>query len=492
MINIETMNLLKKYLTARIDIKNFGNKSNEVKIRKISDLSAFFSYPGWLEDDKGKGLIIQSDLGVLDLELQCVNDGKLQIRLRGLDCLDVHKHRFPVYIDYFNFEVNNEKILKKNTLTWHDEPYDYEKNVKNSDIIKIHLEWKPFNNYSEFNNPNKKIKNKLTNLENNIKKIPQLSCTSFGYPTSDGKLRYYNWRTAFRQRTIMDDLNGYCDGQWFTRFLNHKFPDEDYKINFIGPFETHHTLNWPMDGKKVFYTGENLNIVFPEMKEKFDKHALDYVDLSMGFDLIDDEKYLRFPFWVWYHFPPDITEEGIENIIDMWNSLNYKKTRDVVNISSHDNWNSRRVISNDIEKIVKITYAGKWRNNTQELWKKYNNNKKEFMNQFKFNLCPENSMANGYVTEKIFDSIISDCIPLYAGGGNYLEPQVLNHNAILRWFVDDNADNKDTIELFRNIYSDEKTYNEFKDQNILLESSKKYIINIFANLEKQFERLIYK
>ena len=113
------------------------------------------------------------------------------------------------------------------------------------------------------------------------------------------------------------------------------------------------------------------------------------------------------------------------------------------------------------------------------------------MNQFKFNLCPENLNADGYVTEKIFDSIRSDCIPLYLGGGNYLEPKILNQDAILRWYIEDTIDNTDTIELFKNIYYDEKTYKEFKEQDILKESSKKYIIKIFSDLEKQFERVIY-
>lgn len=331
----------------------------------------------------------------------------------------------------------------------------------------------------------------LNQFVDKVKKIPQLSCTSFGYSTDNGKIRYYNWRSQFSTRTLLDDFNGFCNREWFTRYLNYKFPDENYKINFIGPFERHHTLNWPMNGKKVFYSGEDLNHRFLEMKEKFDMYALDYVDLALGHDLIDNEKYLRFPFWAWYQFPPEITEETIENSIDLWNSANYKKTRDVVNISSHDNWNSRTIISNDVEKIVEIAYAGKWRNNTDELWNKYNNKKLEYIKQFKFNICPENVMSKGYVTEKIFDSIKADCIPLYAGGKDYMEPKVLNHNAILRWNIGENVDNSDTIEFFRNLYSDKKTYDEFKDQNILLDSSKKYIIKLFSNLEKHFERLIF-
>lgn len=237
---------------------------------------------------------------------------------------------------------------------------------------------------------------------------------------------------------------------------------------------------------------EDLTYRCPDMRENYDTYALDYVDLSMGYDLMNNKKYLRFPYWVRTHFSPEVTEEEIENTVEYWNTVNYKKTRDVVNISSHDKWNLRKIIADDVEKIVDITYGGKWRNNTDELWTKYNNNKEKFLNGFKFNLCAENLNANGYVTEKIFDSIRSDCIPLYAGGGNYLEPKILNQNAILRWFTDDSTNNEDTLELFTNIYSDEKTYKEFKNQNILLDSSKKHIINLFANLEKQFEKLIYE
>ena len=52
-------------------------------------------------------------------------------------------------------------------------------------------------------------------------------------------------------------------------------------------------------------------------------------------------------------------------------------------------------------------------------------------------------------------------------------------------------DNSDVIELFKNLLTDEKSYLEFKDQNPLLDTSKKYIINKFKELEKHFERLIY-
>ena len=488
---IETMNLLEKYLTARIDMKNFGSSENTIIINQINDLSAFIEYPRWFANNDGKGLVIQSNLGILDLDLRCVRDGKFQIKLKGIDCLDINHNRFPIYIDYINFEINSKKIIDSNKLTWHDEPFIYEVDVKDSDILKIHLEWLPFNNRSIYNNDVVRTKKKLVDLENKVKKIPQLSCSSFGYSTNDGKIRYYNWRSQIGNRNLFDDFNGYCEQEWFTFYLRHKFPNDDFKINFIGPFERHYSLTWPMDGKKVFYTGENLDKRYLEMKHKFDTYALDYVDFSMGFHLIDHEKYLRFPLWVWYHFPPEVTEEEIEKTVDSWNSLNYPKSKDVVNVSSHDHWNSRVVIANDVETVTNISYGGNWRKNTDELHTVFKNNKKAFIKQFRFNVCPENTMSDGYVTEKIFDSIRCDCIPLYAGGGNYLEPEVINPNAILKWDIRENADNSDSLELFKNLYSDEKTYREFKEQDVMLDSSKKYIINLFLNLKKHFERLIY-
>ncbi len=42
-------------------------------------------------------------------------------------------------------------------------------------------------------------------------------------------------------------------------------------------------------------------------------------------------------------------------------------------------------------------------------------NKNEFLSQYKFNLCFENSQGYGYVTEKILDAYFSHTIPIYWG-----------------------------------------------------------------------------
>ena len=485
-------NLLMKYFTARIDIKNTGNVQNNIFIISLDDLSAKINYPSWFENHDGKGMVIQSDSGVMDFELKCVNDGILKIWLRGIDYRDKNDNRFPIYIIYTNFSINDTEILKENKVVSHDDFYLFEQKVEDSEIIKIHIEWVHFNENSEFQNSILSLQEKLKNIEKHVDNIPQLCGSSVGTTTLDGKIIYRNWKGyTYPKCTLMDDFDGFCEDIWFTHYLKHKFPDADYKINFFGPFGRHYNLKEEMEGKKVFYSGEDLNMRFLEMKNEFDRYALDYVDLAMGYDFVENQKYLRFPNWFRWEFDVDVTAEDIERTVDEWNSLNYAKKEDVLNVSSHDMWNVRSIIADNIEEFTDIKYAGKWRNNTRDLWDKYDDDKREYSKQFKFNLCAENLFDDAYVTEKIFECIRCDCIPLYAGGGNYLEPEVLNPKVILRWYEDDDSANEDTVELFKNLLTDEKSYKEFKEQPPLLESSKKYIINKFAQFEKHFERLIY-
>lgn len=521
-MNFDILFLLKKYCTARIDIKNFGEDADIIILN--NNLNSEFKRPSWFNDEDGNGYVIESCEGSLDLKIKCVNDGELKIWLRGIDIRDKNNKRFPVYIDYTNFSVNGKNIFNDSTLIWHDAAFMFSKDVFDSEELDIHIEWLPFNENSEFRIENshdskQALEAKLDLREKQINSIPRLSDTTLGGTALNGKLIYRNWSALSHGNTLMQDFDGFCDRLWFTRFLKSRFPDEDFKINIFGVSNAHDNLTYPMFGKKVLYSMEDLNYRYLEMKFRFDKFALDYVDLAMGYEFVDNSKYLRFPCWMLYHFPPEMTEEEIENTMVTWNSLDYDKTKDVASISGHDRWGTRALIDNDINKFTNVSYAGRWKNNTNELWDLYNNDKFSYLKQYKFNLCAENLLADAYVSEKIFDAIKCDSIPLYAGGGNYLEPEIINPKAVLRWdgeevieydpnleknafmgchdvhylvkWVANDNQNSDSLELFKNLLEDEKTYKEFKDQDKVLDSSAKFIIKIFDDLEKQFERLIY-
>ncbi|MCR5027392.1 MAG: hypothetical protein K6A34_08130 [Methanobrevibacter sp.] len=514
--------LLSKYGTGRIDIKNYGTSNNKIDILENSDLDSRIELPGWFNGGDGEGVKLESSKGVLDLKIKCINDGVLKIFLRSPDIRDRKHQKFPIYIDYTNFSVNESTIFDENKLVTAFQPFVFTKNVYDSEVVKIHIQWLPFNSASEFNvikshDVIQALSEKLALREKQLKSIQQLSASTFGFTVLDGRLTYRNIN-GMNQLSVLDDFDGFCDNYWFTKFLKHKFPDEDFKINFFGVFYAHNNLAYPMEGKKVLYSMEDLNYRFLEMKYYFDKYALDYVDLAMGYDIVDDPKYLRFPFWFLRHISPESTEEDIEKKVESWNSTSYKKFKDVTVIASHDWGGTRTLIDNDINKFVNVLYAGRWKNNTSELLQKYDNYKHGFLKQFKFNICSENLLADAYVTEKIFDAIECDCIPLYAGGGNYLEPEVINPKAIIRWdgeeewgcdpdvlknarlgiytkypvkWVANDDRNADSVELFKNLLTDKKTYDEFKDQDVILNSGVRFIIKKLNDLEKHFERIIY-
>ena len=149
--NINILNKLKFYNRGRIDLKNYGLQQNELEIIECDFKSVICTFPSWFKSNDGEGMVVESEKGSIDLKLRCVNDGFLKIYLRGPDIRDKNFNSFPVYIDYTNFIVNNELIFNNSKLVWHDEPYIFQKEVKDSEIINIHLEWLPFNKRSIYN-----------------------------------------------------------------------------------------------------------------------------------------------------------------------------------------------------------------------------------------------------------------------------------------------------------------------------------------------------
>ncbi len=146
--NNNPMNNLSFYNQARIDMKNHGTKDNRIEVINTIIPLHNLNFPNWLKNEEGEGLMIRSEKGSIDIKIKCINDGILKISLRGPDIRDKNSNRFPVYIDYTNFTVNNEPILKENTLVWHDTPFLFKKEVKNSEILDLHVEWLPFNESS--------------------------------------------------------------------------------------------------------------------------------------------------------------------------------------------------------------------------------------------------------------------------------------------------------------------------------------------------------
>ena len=140
--------LLRIYNTARLDLKNYGNSNNSIEFLNFSDKDMIILEPEWFNNNEGKGIILNSEKNQISFKIKCINDGKLKLFLRSLDIRDKNNKRFPIYLNYTDLYINNEKIKLENNLITHDLPYVYEKEVKNGEEISFEIKWLPFNNNS--------------------------------------------------------------------------------------------------------------------------------------------------------------------------------------------------------------------------------------------------------------------------------------------------------------------------------------------------------
>lgn len=85
------------------------------------------------------------------------------------------------------------------------------------------------------------------------------------------------------------------------------------RIAVFSVFGTRRAINIVKADVKIFYSAENL-----QRYPVYIGYCLDErnVDLAMGFDYVNDERYIRFPLWMDYMFPAESTDEDIRLICD--------------------------------------------------------------------------------------------------------------------------------------------------------------------------------
>lgn len=110
-------------------------------------------------------------------------------------------------------------------------------------------------------------------------------------------------------------------------------------------------------------------------------------------------------------------------------------------------------------------------------------NKLELLSNYKFCICYENTSADGYITEKIFECFKAKCVPIYWGAPNI--EKYVPKNCFINFR--DFKDYSDLLDFLNSI--DEEKYNEYiKNANEFL-ASKKTRETWF---EKGFEKVFLK
>ncbi|WRG23635.1 fucosyltransferase [Helicobacter pylori] len=210
------------------------------------------------------------------------------------------------------------------------------------------------------------------------------------------------------------------------KIILHSNPNEPSDLVFGNPLGSARKILSYQNAKRVFYTGEN------------EVPNFNLFDYAIGFDELDfNDRYLRMPLYY------DRLHHKAESVNDTTapykikdNSLyalkkpthhfkeNHPNLCAVVNnesdplkrgfasfVASNPNAPIRNAFYDALNSIEPVTGGGSVKNTLG-----YNvKNKNEFLSQYKFNLCFENSQGYGYVTEKIIDAYFSHTIPIYWG-----------------------------------------------------------------------------
>lgn len=114
----------------------------------------------------------------------------------------------------------------------------------------------------------------------------------------------------------------------------------------------------------------------------------------------------------------------------------------------------------------------------------------KIFNQYRFIICFENSYADGYITEKIFNCLLADTIPIYSGSpiiNKFINPechinilQDTNLDSVVLQVKDINSD----PEKYQKYITAPKVSHQYLDSNINTEFKHKYLENINAKLKK--------
>lgn len=234
----------------------------------------------------------------------------------------------------------------------------------------------------------------------------------------------------------------------------------DYLVyNVFG--KDHLKLKYKKAIKIAFYT-EN---IIPDLNE---------ADYAIGHQHINYlDRYFKYPMFLTKLF------QNIENIRKSVLNKPIRK-KFCAAIISNPNGFFRNKFIKELSKYKTIDMGGKYNNNIGEKVK----NKTEFLDSYKFSIAMENSMSDGYLSEKIIDSFNSGTIPIYYG--DYMIDEFINPKSYI--LIKGKKDLKKKIEYIKEIDNDDEKYRNILKENVIIDKNidnttnkmlKNFLIHIF-------------
>ena len=246
---------------------------------------------------------------------------------------------------------------------------------------------------------------------------------------------------------------------WFYLFLQKHFEIElSEKPDFL-IFSAYGNNHLSYNCIKIFYTGENVRPDF------------NFCDYALTFDFLNHPRHLRLPLYAAiYGMEP---EKLLENKLkDIEQFLDIKKEFCAM-VVSQPNAEKRIDFYHKLSKYKKVHSGGKLLNNIGGPVK----NKIQFISDFKFTFAFENSSFPGYVTEKIYEPMFVNSIPIYWGSPmvylDFNSKSFVNHHdyksdeEVIDRIIELDQDKYKMADLLNESWFTNNKLNEYCDKEIL-------------------------
>lgn len=162
-------------------------------------------------------------------------------------------------------------------------------------------------------------------------------------------------------------------------------------------------------------------------------------------------------------------------------------------IASHDMFGNRMPIVNLLSKIKLVECPGKLNHNVKS-FDDEGLTKEEYLENFIFNICPENNEGSeGYTSEKIKNCVSSGCIPIYYGRTNDDQDcKIFNQKRIIRYDSSSKESMNNCYNKVKELMDCPDKLKEFYQQSPYVENAEKVIEEMYTDLKKKFKKLIKK
>jgi hypothetical protein len=214
----------------------------------------------------------------------------------------------------------------------------------------------------------------IRTIKNQIKYLKQYYRDSKDSSGSQIKLYNYQWKTRNPQ------------DHWLSQFIVSRNLLPKNKKDSIAIFSVngnHLALNLSQSTYKIFYTAENVHVPYSYWQNYADLLLENKeIDLSIGFDYVEKDNYLRIPFWLMSMFPADADYKKIKSICEKLNKplIDKERRKEFCAFICRDDYFGDRIkMLRKINQISEVHCAGRFMHNNDNLKLKYNDDKLEYL-----------------------------------------------------------------------------------------------------------------